>query len=149
MSAQTFVEAFRSRHRFEFERSDARPWLFGIVANLSRRHRRTEARRLRAYARLDVAPTPVTDIDARVDAHALGSRLAGALRAIPGRDRDALLLFAWADLSYEEIGDALGIPIGTVRSRISRARTRLRAALADVVEIDDARAPSQLRGDAR
>ncbi len=149
VSAQAFVEAFGSRHRFEFDRADARPWLFGIVGNLGRRHRRSEVRRLRAYARVDHRPPAETDLDARVDAIALGARLANALQGIPRRDRDALLLYAWADLSYEQIAEALAIPIGTVRSRLNRARARLRGALGDLVEDDerDAWAPLQLRGD--
>ncbi len=149
VSAQTFVEAFGSRHRFEFDRADARPWLFGIVANLGRRHRRTEIRRLRAYARVDHRQAPEADLDARVDAIALGERLASALHGIPRRDRETLLLSAWADLSYEQIAEALAIPIGTVRSRLARARGRLRTALGDLVEDGEADewAPLQLRGD--
>lgn len=147
VSANTFVEAFRVRHRFEFDRDDARPWLFGIVNNMTRRHRRTEARRWRAYARAEVSAPLQIDVDDRIDAAALGARLADSLATIPSRDRDALLLFAWADLSYEQVGQALEIPIGTVRSRISRARARLREALDGVVEIDDALAPSRVRGD--
>jgi RNA polymerase sigma-70 factor (ECF subfamily) len=65
----------------------------------------------------------------RVEARALGPALAAALREVPGIDRDALLLHAWADLTYTEIAHATGIPVGTVRSRIHRARTRLRAHL--------------------
>ena len=137
VSATTFVEAFRVRHRFEFDRDDARPWLYGIVSNLVRRHRRSEARRLRAYARLHAAAPLQLDVDARVDAAALSNRLATGLATIPVRDRDALLLYAWADLSYEQVAQALEIPIGTVRSRISRARTKLQTALADVVTMDE------------
>ena len=64
-----------------------------------------------------------------VAAGALRSRLAAALAALSTRDRDVLLLIAWGDLTYEEVADALGIPIGTVRSRLHRARSHLRAAL--------------------
>ncbi len=137
VSANTFVEAFRVRDRFEFDRDDARPWLYGIVSNLVRRHRRSEARRLRAYGRLHATAPLQLDLDARLDADALGTRLAISLNSISARDRDALLLYAWADLSYEQIARALGTPIGTVRSRISRARTKLQAALADVVKVDE------------
>jgi RNA polymerase sigma-70 factor (ECF subfamily) len=59
-------------------------------------------------------------------------RLAAALAALPAGQRDALLLLAWGDLSYEQAAVALGVPIGTVRSRLSRARGRLRQALKDV-----------------
>ena len=136
VSSATFVDAFRLRHRFEHHRSDAGPWLYGIATNLLHHHRRAEARRLRAYERSDRAAPVTFDVDARLDAAAVGARLARALRMLPARDRDALLLFAWADLSYEQIADALAIPIGTVRSRISRARIRLRNVLGDLAEAD-------------
>lgn len=136
VSSATFVDAFRLRHRFELDRPDARPWLYGIATNLLHHHRRGEARRLRAYERSDRAMPSTFDVDARIDAAAVGARLARGLRTLPARDRDALLLFAWADLSYEQIADALAIPIGTVRSRLARARTRLRNALGDLAEVD-------------
>ena len=98
-------------------------------------------------SRAEVSAPLEVDVDDRIDAAALGARLADSLAKIPSRDRDALLLFAWADLSYEQVGHALEIPIGTVRSRISRARARLREALDGVVEIDDVLAPSRVRGD--
>ena len=136
VSAATFTEAFRVRERFDTTCSNARPWLYGIASNLLRHHRRRERNRWRAVARSEPTTATTFDADARVDAHRLGGRLAGALRATPTRDRDALLLYVWADLTYEQIAEALGIPVGTVRSRIARARGRLRAALADVVDAD-------------
>jgi RNA polymerase sigma factor (sigma-70 family) len=120
ITAETFTRGFDRRRRYDASRADARPWLLGIAANLLRRHWRSERRRLDAYARSagseaggDLAP-PVA------------AELAAGLRALPRREREPLLLLAWADLSYEEIGVALGVPIGTVRSRISRGRARLR-----------------------
>jgi RNA polymerase sigma-70 factor (ECF subfamily) len=141
VSASTFAEAFRVRDRFAPDCSDARPWLYGIASNLLHRHRRQERNRWRAYARSDPALPCTFDADARVDAAQLSNRLGRALQSIPARDRDALLLLAWADLRYEQIGEALGIPVGTVRSRIARARGRLRSALADI-EIDEATDPA-------
>ncbi len=138
VSSATFTEAFRVRDRFDADRPDARPWLYGIASNLLRHHRRRERSRWRAYARSEPALPTTFDADARVDAERLGARLGHALGATPVRDRDALLLYAWADLTYEQIAEALAIPIGTVRSRIARARARLRTALADVVTDDDA-----------
>ena len=63
----------------------------------------------------------------------LGPQLAGALQGLPAGDRDALLLLAWADLDYEQIAQALDVPLGTVRSRIHRARQRVR----DYLETQD------------
>src|SRR3954464_295277 len=107
LSAAVFVEAFVGRRRFDLSQPDARPWLYGIATNLIRRHHRSETRRLKAYARSapvsDVAAAGIagTDVDGRIDAEASGPRLAAALRRLAHRDRDALLLFAWAELSYE------------------------------------------------
>lgn len=131
LAAETFVIAFRSRARYDRETPDARPWLFGIAANLVRRHWRTERRRLRAYARTGVDPLAdeVSEAERRVDALAAAPALAGALASLSAAEREVLLLFAWADLSYEEIAAALGIPVGTVRSRLSRARARVRELL--------------------
>jgi RNA polymerase sigma factor (sigma-70 family) len=130
VGATVFVEAFAARTRFESDRPDARPWLYGIATNLVHRHRRTEGRRLRAYARSGApSPSEPIDLEQRLDAEALGPQLATALSALAEADRDALLLFAWAGLSYEDIATATEVPIGTVRSRIHRARHRLRADL--------------------
>jgi RNA polymerase sigma-70 factor (ECF subfamily) len=134
LTAETFTQAFDVRLRYDAKYADARPWLFGIATNLMRHHHRGEGRRLRAYARLD-RPADSGDafggIDGRLDAERAGPAIAGALMTLSQGDRDALLLFAWADLRYEEIAVALGIPIGTVRSRLNRARGRLRELIGD------------------
>ncbi len=133
LAAETFLIAFDRRAGYDVTRTDARPWLFGIATNLLHRHRRLERRQLRAYARS--AADPVLDafdgVDARIDASSMCRELVDALAGVPAEELDALLLFAWADFSYAEIGEALAIPTGTVRSRLSRARGRIRAALAD------------------
>ena len=72
------------------------------------------------------------DVDRRLDALAAGPVLAAALADLRSDEREVLLLFAWADLGYEEIAAALGIPTGTVRSRLSRARRRVRELLAPI-----------------
>jgi RNA polymerase sigma factor (sigma-70 family) len=124
LAAETFTHAFDRRSSFDRSRSDARPWLFGIAANLIRRHWRTERRRLRAYARIHAGSA--------ADAHERAD-LVSALEALPAREREALFLFALADLTYDEIAAALDVPIGTVRSRLARARDRMRAQLDDTV----------------
>jgi RNA polymerase sigma factor (sigma-70 family) len=131
VAADVFVEAFRCRDRYDVEARDARPWLYGITNNLVRRHRRTEVRRHRAYARhgLDVDTSEDHGVAARVDATNAGVEIATAIARLRARDRDALLLQAWADLSYEQIAVALDIPVGTVRSRLHRARGQLQRAL--------------------
>jgi RNA polymerase sigma-70 factor (ECF subfamily) len=130
--AETFLAAFRQRRRYDVRRPDARPWLYGIAANVIGKHRRSEVRMLQAFAR--TGADPVADsygdrIDSRVSASAAGPHLAAALAALAARDRDVLLLIAWADLSYDEVASALEIPVGTVRSRLNRARRKVREAL--------------------
>ncbi len=120
IAAETFTRAFDQRKRYDASREDARPWLLGISANLLRRHWRSERRRLDAYGR-----SSETASGGEIPAP-LAAELAAALRSLPRREREPLLLFAWADLSYDDIALALGVPVGTVRSRISRARARLR-----------------------
>ena len=133
LASETFTTAFDVRRRYDLGRPDARPWLFGIATNLVRHHRRSEGRRLRAYARLDI-PTGddggLTGIEDRLDARDLAPVMATALLHLSQGDRDTVLLFAWADLRYEDIAVALGIPIGTVRSRLHRARRQLRELIA-------------------
>lgn len=131
LSAEAFLIAFDTRARYDLARPDARPWLFGIATNLLHRHRRHELRQWRAYARSAVDPVldPFDGVDARIDASSRSRELVDSLAGVPAEELDVLLLFAWADFSYAEIGEALDVPVGTVRSRLSRARSRIRAAL--------------------
>ena len=124
---ELFRVAFEHRERFDCTRDSARPWLFGIASNLLLKHRRSEARRLRACARL--AAESLHGHRSRelpAETRTALSGLAEEVVELPEAERDALLLYAWEDLSYDEVSDALDVPIGTVRSRIHRARSRLR-----------------------
>lgn len=132
--AQTFLLAFERRDRFDSTRGSVRAWLLGIATMLLRRHWRDEERMWRAYereARSRTVPGPpdADDLAARADASALQPDLIRLVARLPQRDRNVLLLFAWADLSYAEIAEALDIPVGTVRSCLHRLRARLRAVL--------------------
>ncbi|MGW1022414.1 RNA polymerase sigma factor [Streptomyces sp. NPDC002577] len=133
LMAETFTTAFQQRHRYDHARADARPWLFGIATNLIGRHRRAEARRFKALAQM---PAPVAHEEpvadravARAGAAGVRRDLAAVLAGLSARHRDVVLLVAWADLNYEEAAEALGVPVGTVRSRLHRARSTLREAL--------------------
>jgi RNA polymerase sigma factor (sigma-70 family) len=132
--ADTFLAAFANRGKYQSSQPDARPWLYGIATNLTGRHRRAEIRQYRAYARTGVDPVtePFTEqVDARVSASAARRALAAALAKLPAGQRDALLLVAWGQLTYEQAALALSVPVGTVRSRLSRARSTIRWALGD------------------
>lgn len=119
VAAEAFARAFDRRSRYDGSYVDARPWLLGIATNVMRRHWRSERRRLDAYARSVAGPA-----SAAPGGEAAGELL-GAVGRLPRAQREVLLLHAWADLSYEEIARALDVPIGTVRSRLARARARL------------------------
>ncbi|MFC0007894.1 RNA polymerase sigma factor [Micromonospora siamensis] len=132
--ADTFLAAFRRRNSYDLARADARPWFFGILTREIARHRRAEQARWRALGRAGddgVAEGFADQVAAAVSARATRGPLAGALRRLSAGDRDVLLLVAWSDLSYEEVAETLNIKIGTVRSRLHRARRKLRAALGD------------------
>lgn len=137
LAAQAFAVAFRRRHDFDATAEGARPWLFGIATNVLRNELRAERRMLAAIARLDRDDSAgfgheVERSIARADAENEVARLAGAIAALDNDQRDVLLLHAWADLSQPEIADALGVPVGTVYSRLSRARATLRHVLASL-----------------
>jgi RNA polymerase sigma-70 factor (ECF subfamily) len=127
---EVFRIAFEKRATYDISYANARPWLYGIATNLLARHRRREARRFHAMARVlaQTAPAPdATDAVAdAVDAQDLWPRVAQVLGALPSVERDALVLYVWEELSYDEIAAALGVPVGTVRSRLNRARLTLR-----------------------
>jgi RNA polymerase sigma factor (sigma-70 family) len=130
LAAATFATAYANWSRFDATRP-VRPWLYGIAANLARHHRREERRMLRAYARTGIDPILAED-DAALDrfhADARRRELAAALAGLRSRDREILLLHAWADLTDSEIASALSLPMGTVKSRLHRTRERLRKRL--------------------
>lgn len=131
--AQTFLVAHERRHRYDPAAGSPQAWLFGIATNLLRQHRRGEVRAFRVLGRTGVDPLvddgPAERATARVDASALARRVSTVLATLPRRQREVLLLFAVAQLEYGEIATALGIPIGSVRSALHRARTKIRAIL--------------------
>ena len=139
VAAETFRVGFERRARWSQAMPDARPWLLGIATNLLRRHRRVEERRLRALARQAVDPWATLDEGAvaeRADAARAQAALAAALAALSPADRDVVTLVALADLTHAEAARALGIPPGTVASRLHRARETLARILAEAEEED-------------
>jgi RNA polymerase sigma factor (sigma-70 family) len=128
IASEAFRVAFDRRGRYDSLYQDARPWLLGIATNLLRDHFREAGREERKRNRSAALET-LAQADgelSELERQLLGPRLTAALRGLPSADRDALLLLAWADLDYQQIAQALGIPVGTVRSRIHRARQRVR-----------------------
>ena len=132
--AETFLAAFRRRASYDLRYRDARPWLYGIATNLISQHRREEVRQVRI--RQAAVPEPDhpghgDQVAADVTAGTMRGVLAAALAGLSPGDRDVLLFIAWEQLTYDETAQALGIPVGTVRSRLNRVRGVVRAALAD------------------
>jgi RNA polymerase sigma-70 factor, ECF subfamily len=137
--AETFLTAFRQRGRYDGVHADARPWLYGIATRLIGRHRRDEVRFFRAIARTGVDPAAeliADQVTSRVAAQAASRDLAAAMAALPPGHRDVLLLIA-SGLGYQETAAALGVPVGTVSSRLLRARRRVRALIGDPMRADD------------
>jgi RNA polymerase sigma-70 factor (ECF subfamily) len=123
------VRAFADRRRFNLDEPDAAPWLFGIASNLLKRHWRSERRRWRAYAR-QAAETRATTERSEESAVSL------AVSKLSRAERETVFLYVWADLDYVGVAQALNVPIGTVRSRLNRARKILRQQLAEVTRVD-------------
>ncbi|WP_406098836.1 RNA polymerase sigma factor [Streptomyces sp. NBC_01013] len=127
--SETFLAAWRNRQVVEPEGDSLRPWLLGIATNKARNATRGTGRRLAFLARRP-APEPVADIaDAtagRVDDTRRLAAIRQALGGLRRQEHEVLTLCVWSGLDYAEAAEALGIPVGTVRSRLSRARKRLR-----------------------
>lgn len=131
--SETFLVAFDRRAAYDVTVQSARPWLLGIATRLIRKHARVEAiawKGMSADLAAQVTPDFIEQAGARIDAERLTHRLTKALRRLPAADRDTLLLYAWGDLDYAAIAQAMQVPVGTVRSRLNRARRKLRHAAA-------------------
>lgn len=131
-TSTVFLEAWRARERAVLHDASALPWLFGIATNVCRNLARKQRRHLAAVARLHGehdTPDHAEAVADRLDDERRMAALIAAHDALPARDREIFELVIWSGLTYEQASAALGVPVGTVRSRLSRARRRLRAAV--------------------
>lgn len=130
--SETFLVAFEERGRFDAARGEVRSWLLGIATTLLKKHRRVEAQEWRNFTAVAASSgnafDSIADTDSRLDADSRVRGLSQAILALSRGDRDVLLLYAWGDLDYGGVAQALGIPVGTVRSRLNRARRQLQRA---------------------
>ncbi len=129
LTGEAFLRAFTKRSGYVPSPLGVRPWLYGIATNLLREQARSQDRQMRAYARVaqPLADTAgYEEADGRLDAASLGPAVLAALARLDTADRDALLLLALTELGYEGIAAATGVPVGTVRSRLNRARRLMR-----------------------
>lgn len=138
LASETFAIAYRQWSDLDPSRP-VRPWLYGIAANLLKRHWRSEGRMLRAYARSGHDPVLADDersLD-RIEAQSAGVAIAAALATLRPRDREILFLNAWAGLSDAEIADAMQLPLGTVKARLSRTKARMRNRLGAIGQVEE------------
>jgi len=138
LTAETFAAAFASLDHHDPALGSHPAWLMGIALNVLRHHYRSERRRLGAVGRLRGHTVRRADDEPGLDEDAVLGRIVASddwrgvvegLDGLPAVDRDTLLLYAVGGLSYAEIAAILDVPVGTVRSRINRARARLDLAL--------------------
>lgn len=142
LAAEVFRIAFEKRHDYDLDYRSAKPWLFGIASRLTKQTHRESAKRdhARERAALRARPTGGADPQEHLDRRpSSGSPAADAVERLPERDREPLVLYAWGDLTYEEIAESLDIPVGTVRSRIHRARQQVRQELEETAPETTAR----------
>jgi RNA polymerase sigma-70 factor (ECF subfamily) len=138
LTSVVFLEAWRRRRSVQPHGSSALPWLLGTANNVVRNQRRSLRRHHAALSRLSVngaSPSGEDEVIGRVDAQRTLSAALRAIDGLPPEQRDAVNLVLWSGLSYEDAAQALGIPVGTVRSRVARARTRLSGSLAPMLTI--------------
>ena len=127
LTSEVFKVAFQQRDRYDTSFPSAKPWLFGIAARLAKQQHREEAKADEIVERIGTEGASDISPEQRLDELAPSSPVATALMRLPARDREPLLLHVWDDLSYEEVAQVLDVPLGTVRSRIHRARRDLRS----------------------
>ncbi len=123
-----FLEAWRGRDK-QLPPGKVLPWLYGIATNVVRNQRRSQRRYAAALKRVPArrADEFFADLaDTRLDDERQMQRVLAMMKKLPRREQEVFALCAWYDLSYEDAATALEIPVGTVRSRLSRARARLR-----------------------
>ncbi|MGC1207361.1 MAG: RNA polymerase sigma factor, partial [Ornithinimicrobium sp.] len=127
-----FLEAWRCRHRVTLEQDSALPWLYAVARHTLSHQKRSQFRHRKALARIpiDIVDDPAEELAKRVDDQRTLSAVETAFGQLKPDDQDIIALCVWQGLEYAEAAVALEIPVGTVRSRLSRARARL-AALVD------------------
>jgi RNA polymerase sigma-70 factor (ECF subfamily) len=140
----TFFEAWRLRESVRPDGDSVLPWLLGIATNVLRNTRRAARRHGAALSRLRIETVPdlADEVTDRMrDADRLTAAVA-ALKRLRPADREVFMLCVWSGLEYAQAAEALGVPIGTIRSRLSRARARLR----ELTEMELAPRRGQVRG---
>lgn len=129
LTSVVFLETWRRRAEVRLPSGNLLPWLYGVAANVMNNHRRSLRRHRAALTRLGALPEAPNDAEtaaARQEAEHEMRAVLDSIKVLPRRDQEVLSLCVWEGLGYAEAAEALGIPVGTVRSRLARARERLR-----------------------
>jgi RNA polymerase sigma factor (sigma-70 family) len=129
LASVVFLEAWRRRRDVSLSGESILPWLLAVANNVVRNRDRSLRRHRRLLAKLPpavVAPDPADEATSRVDDERAMRRVLQVFTRLLPDEQDVLALCVWAGLSYSDAAVALGIPVGTVRSRLSRAREHLR-----------------------
>jgi RNA polymerase sigma-70 factor (ECF subfamily) len=130
LTSVVFMETWRTRRRLELESGSLLPWLIGVATRVTHRHRRTLVRHHAMLRRIpaDTAPPEVADVVAgKLDDERRMAEVLAAVARLPKREQDVIAVCVFGELDYAAAAVALSIPVGTVRSRLSRARKRLAA----------------------
>lgn len=131
-----FLEAWRRRTEVVLAEESALPWLYGIARRTVLRRLRSTVRHRHAVSRLPAgiaAPDHADAVAGRLDDQRQLAELTPALGRLRASDQDVLLLCVWQGLDYASAAVSLGVPVGTVRSRLSRARARLHTAATETL----------------
>ncbi len=128
LTSVVFLEAYRRRETARLREGKVLPWLYGVATNVVRNQRRSLRRHAQALKRLpppDRPPSLAADAIERLDAEARMRSVLAVVDQLPTSDQEVLALCVWAGLSYDDAATALGVPVGTIRSRLARARARV------------------------
>lgn len=137
LTQNTFLLAWRKRSRVVLQHDSALPWLLAVATNVVRDERRSTRRRLRLVDRAPAespAADHADDVAARVDDERRMAEVLAAVRTLPRAEREALALCVWSQVSYADAAAVFGITEGSVRARVSKARTRLAGRLTTTPE---------------
>ncbi|AXG79843.1 RNA polymerase sigma factor [Streptomyces paludis] len=150
--SETFLAAWRVRERLEPDGGSLTPWLYGIATHKAHNANRGLRRRL-AFLDRRPSPPPVADFAeetaGRIDDARKLAAIHGALGQLRRQEREVLALCVWSGLDYRQTAQALGIPVGTVRSRLSRARAKLARRLQPVRPAAEKTEPRPRRGEVK
>jgi RNA polymerase sigma-70 factor (ECF subfamily) len=143
LASEVFVIAFARRATFDPERGSVTSWLYGIAANLARTRARRLVRGVGVLGRLRLQRVPDVPVGAALEERDDVASVVASMDQLSAPHREVLVLFAWEELDYQTIAEVLDVEVGTVRSRLARARSHLRELLEPSGQVSDDAQPSR------